>query len=285
MARVMQPNFSYIRYDIPELKGDNYKMWKGRIFLHLGWMDIDYVITKDEPPVTKSFAGIRGLVDQHDKVCDLFKAIEDQFVSSEKALASTFIMKFSFLRLTYVRGACEHIMQMRDIATQLRNFECGPFKTSYNTYKDKWSTNELMTMCFHEEERLAMDVGESAMLTTQGNDKVQANKKGKGKIPAQTEIKKEPKYHFCKKKGSIKKDWVKFQKWLEKKGNPISCVCYESHMVDVVYNTWWIDSSSTIHISYALHGMRNLRKLVGSEQSIYSRNKMAHMSSLFEHAL
>jgi hypothetical protein len=43
-------NFSGIRYDILELKGDNYKMWKKRIFLYLGWMDIDFAIRKDEPP-------------------------------------------------------------------------------------------------------------------------------------------------------------------------------------------------------------------------------------------
>ena len=36
--------------EIPELRGDNYKVWKERILLHLGWMDIDYAIRKDEPP-------------------------------------------------------------------------------------------------------------------------------------------------------------------------------------------------------------------------------------------
>ncbi|PIM97540.1 hypothetical protein CDL12_29989 [Handroanthus impetiginosus] len=94
-------------------------------------MDIDYAIRKDEPPTvtntstpqeialyerwersnrlsvmyikTKISAGIRGSVDQHDKIRDLLKAIDDQFVSSEKALASTLIMKFSSLRLTTIR--------------------------------------------------------------------------------------------------------------------------------------------------------------------------------------
>jgi hypothetical protein len=48
---VLQPtNISDVRYDIPELKGDNYKIWKERVLLHLGWMDIDYAIRKDEPP-------------------------------------------------------------------------------------------------------------------------------------------------------------------------------------------------------------------------------------------
>jgi len=40
------------------------------------------------------------------------------------------------------------------------------FKISYNTHKDKWSINELMTMCVREEERLVMEMSESALLTT-----------------------------------------------------------------------------------------------------------------------
>ncbi|PIN05917.1 hypothetical protein CDL12_21541 [Handroanthus impetiginosus] len=129
-----------------------------------------------------------------------------------------------------------------------------PFKISYNTHKHEWSINELMTVCVQEKERLVRELGDSAMLAMQGKDKVLANKKGKGKMPFQTDIKKEPKCHFCKKKGHIKKDYVKFQKWLEKKGNLISRVCYESNILDV--------------------GMKNPRKPMGSEESIYSGNKM-----------
>ncbi|XP_045802648.1 uncharacterized protein LOC123921980 [Trifolium pratense] len=152
MAGASQPaNFSDIRCDIPELRGDNYKVWKERILLHLGWMDIDYAIRKDEPPAitetstpaaialyerwersnrlsvmfikTKVTAGIRGSVDQHENVRDLLKAIDDQFVTSEKALASTLIMKFSSYRLTSVKGVREHIMKMRDISAQLKKLE------------------------------------------------------------------------------------------------------------------------------------------------------------------
>ena len=46
-------------------------------------------------------------------------------------------------------------------------------------------------------------------------------------------------------------------------------------MVNVNHNTWWIDSGSTIHVSNTLQGMQNLRKLVGSEQCIYSSSKMS----------
>ncbi|RVW76356.1 Retrovirus-related Pol polyprotein from transposon TNT 1-94 [Vitis vinifera] len=44
-----------------------------------------------------------------------------------------------------------------------------PFKISYNTHKDKWSINELMTMCVQEKGRLLMEQGESAMLGKQTN--------------------------------------------------------------------------------------------------------------------
>jgi hypothetical protein len=79
-------------------------------------MDIDYAIRKDEPPAftdtstvvdimlyerwersnrlsmmfikTRISAGIHGSVDQHEKVQDLLKAIDEQFVISNKALAN-----------------------------------------------------------------------------------------------------------------------------------------------------------------------------------------------------
>jgi hypothetical protein len=167
----------------------------------------------------------------------LLKAIDEQFVTSDKALASTLIMKFSSLRFTSVRGVREHIMQIRDIMAQLKKLEVemsesflvhyilntlphqyGPFKISYNTHKDKWSINELMTMCVQEEGRLVKEQGESAMLATREKGESQANQKGKGKMPPPIDIKKDSKCSFCKKKGHMKKECAKFQKWLAYKG-------------------------------------------------------------------
>ena len=168
---------------------------------------------------------------------------------------------------------------MRDITAQLKKLEVNmsesflvhyilntlppqysPFKISYNTHKDKWSINELMTMCVQEEERLVMELGENALVvTTRGKnktDKHQANQKahqqGKDKIPPQADIKKEVRCFFCKRKGHMKKECTKFQQWLEKKGKPTSYVCYESNMVNVNISTWWIDYGSTIHIANSL---------------------------------
>ena len=180
---VIQPaNISDFKCDIPELRGDNYKVWKERVLLHLGWMDIDYAIRKEEPdPIietntaeavclydkwersnrlsvmfikTKISAGIRGSVEQITKVKPLLKAIDEQFETSDKALASTLIMQFSSTKLTGTRGVRDHIMRMRDIAAQLQTLEVtmsdtflvhyilntlpqqySPFKISYNTHR------------------------------------------------------------------------------------------------------------------------------------------------------
>ena len=141
---------------------------------------------------TKISTSICGSIDQHEEDRELLKAIDDQSVTSDKALASILIMKFS--SLTSVKGVREHVMQMRDIVAQLKKLEVEisesflvhyilntllhqyrPFKISYNTHKDKWSIHELMTMCVQEEERLVMALGESAMLETRGKGKYQAN--------------------------------------------------------------------------------------------------------------
>ena len=131
-----------ISLDVPNLDGYNYKVWKERIILQLGCIDIDYAIRKDEPvliePSTpaqvalhecwewsnrlsvmyvkmKICIGIRGSVKQYTNFRALLKAIDEQFITSDKALANTQIIKFSSLRLTSMKGVREHIMNMRDI--------------------------------------------------------------------------------------------------------------------------------------------------------------------------
>ncbi|KAK9741622.1 hypothetical protein RND81_03G117900 [Saponaria officinalis] len=248
-------------------RGVNYKVWKKRVLLHLGWMDIDYTIRKDEPVSitetstpdainlyekwersnrlsimfikTKICASIKGSLEQHTKVKDFIKAIDEQFATSDKALASTLIMYFSSMRHTETKGVRDYIMRMRDIAAQLKTLEVtisdaflvhfilftlppqyAPFKISYNTHKDKWSINELMTMCVQEERRLLMEEGEKVNFTTTSSSKKKNyhyKEKGKGKITADPTIKKESKCHFCKKKGHIQKDCPGFKAWLMKK--------------------------------------------------------------------
>lgn len=51
------------------------------------------------------------------------KAIDAQFESLDKALASTLMGKLSSMKFTSTKGMHEHIMQMRDIATQLNSLK------------------------------------------------------------------------------------------------------------------------------------------------------------------
>ncbi|RVW92077.1 hypothetical protein CK203_037083 [Vitis vinifera] len=78
---------------------------------------------------TKYSVGIRGSIEQHENVRELLKAIDEQFVTSNKALASTLIMMFTSLKLTGIRGVREHVMEMRDIVAQLKKLEGEMFES------------------------------------------------------------------------------------------------------------------------------------------------------------
>ena len=143
--------------NIPKLTCENYKIWIERVLLHLGYMDIDYAIQKDEPPQatdTSTSAAIalyerwersnrlslmfikikinasdRGPIEHHDKVHELLKAIDDQFKSSYNALASTLVTRFSTARLNAVKGVRAHINYIRDIVAQLKTLEVEMFES------------------------------------------------------------------------------------------------------------------------------------------------------------
>ncbi|OIT01053.1 hypothetical protein A4A49_60010, partial [Nicotiana attenuata] len=109
---------------------------------------------------------IRGSIPNSDKVKAHMKSIDEQFVSSDKVLASTLMKRLSSMTFDRSHTVREHIMEMRDIAAKLKSLEVdmsepflvhfilnslsveyGLFKISYNIHKDKWSINELLTMC------------------------------------------------------------------------------------------------------------------------------------------
>jgi hypothetical protein len=179
---------------VPMLNENNFSEWKENLLFYLGCLELDLALHEDEPPaltdtstpleatkherwersnrlslmfmkshVTK---GIRGSIPECKKVTEFMRAIEEQFVSFDKALASTLMKKLSSKTFDRSRSVREHIMEMRDMAAQLKSLEVDisdsflvhfilnslptvytPFKISYNTHKDKWSVNKLLTMC------------------------------------------------------------------------------------------------------------------------------------------
>ena len=49
IAITQTSTYSNIKFEIPKLKGDNYKVWRERVLLHSGSMDFDLASRKDEP--------------------------------------------------------------------------------------------------------------------------------------------------------------------------------------------------------------------------------------------
>ncbi|KAF8411652.1 hypothetical protein HHK36_004210 [Tetracentron sinense] len=97
----------------------------------------------------------------------------------------------------------EYIMEMSHLASKLKSLKLelsedlllhlvlislpahfGQFKVSYNTQKDKWSLNELISHCVQEEERQQRDKTESAHLaSTSQNEKRKKAKEKDGTWP------------------------------------------------------------------------------------------------------
>nr|XP_009795901.1 PREDICTED: uncharacterized protein LOC104242524 [Nicotiana sylvestris] len=247
---------------IPMLSSDNYAEWKEKILLTLGCSDLDLTLRVDEPPIfTESSTpaakanyerwersnhlslmlikvhisqSIRGSIPNSDKAKVYMKAIDGQFVSSDKALANTLMKRLSSMTFDRSRTVRAHIMEMRDIAAKLKSLEVdmsepflvhfilnslpaeyGPFKISYNTHKDKWSINELLTICVQEEEMLKHEIPESVNMVTHSKRNA---KKGKSVFMKKKRTFDKNVCRFCKKKGYWKKDCLKYKKWLEKKG-------------------------------------------------------------------
>ncbi|XP_028053291.1 uncharacterized protein LOC114257714 [Camellia sinensis] len=136
---------------IPFLNGDNFSNWKDKILLTLGCMDLGLALRVDEPPkpmddssTTEKSAydkweqsdrlslmlikshisqSIRGSIPPSDKVKNYMRAIEEQFVSSDKALTSNLMNKLSGMKHNDSRSVRNHIMEMRDIAARLKSLE------------------------------------------------------------------------------------------------------------------------------------------------------------------
>ncbi|GAV57788.1 UBN2_2 domain-containing protein, partial [Cephalotus follicularis] len=124
---------------------------KEKILLILEYMDIDLMLRVDKPPIPMELGmpnektayerwerpnrlslmliksqvnrNTRNSIPDCDKVADDMKSVEEQFVQYDKALASTLMKKLSSIRFDNSKSVREHIMEMRDIAAQLKFFE------------------------------------------------------------------------------------------------------------------------------------------------------------------
>jgi len=99
--------------------------------------------------------------------------VQQFFAKNEKTEASNLLRKLVSMRYKGKENIREYIMEKSHLASKLKSLKLelsedllvhlilislsahfGQFKVSYNTLKDTWSLNELMSHYVHEEERL-----------------------------------------------------------------------------------------------------------------------------------
>lgn len=66
---------------------------------------------------------------------------------------------------------------------------------------------------------------------------------------------------FYKKKGHLKANCKKFKTWFENKkkeqGNVLAYMCYESNLIDVPKDSWWLNSGAIVQVTTSLQGLIN----------------------------
>ncbi|CAL1397367.1 unnamed protein product [Linum trigynum] len=242
----------------------------------------------------------RGSMTENESAKGFLEEIEQYFAKNEKSEASYLLSKLVSMKYKGKGNIREYIMEMSNLASKLKSLKLelsedllvhlvlislpvhfGQFKVSYNTQKDKWSLNELISHCVQEEERQARDRTESAHLASSSQNKI---KKRARDVAEKSSQQKKPKMqtegfpcYFCKKTGHMKKECPKYAVWREKKGELLTLVCSEVNLAFVPMDTWWVDSGATTHISVSLQGCLWSRPPSKNEKFIYvgDGNKVA----------
>ena len=159
--------------------------------------------------------------------------------------------------------------------------EYGPFQMNYNTMKDKWNVHELHGMLIQEEVRLKNQWTHSINFVSHQGVGKKGKKHANGKqrhhnfneSSSQVHKKehKSDKSRFCGKSRHFQKDLI-FKAWIEKKGRPSAFTYVESNLTKVPYNTWWIDSGCTVHVSNTMQGFLTTQIINKNERYVYMGN-------------
>ncbi|XP_025981730.1 uncharacterized protein [Glycine max] len=164
--------------NIPMLNETNFKVWKEAVEIVLGYMDLDLALRTERPTSTP-------------------EASNEYFAKNEKAETSNLLAKLFSKKYKGKSNIREYIMEMSNLASKLKALKLelgedmflhlilislpahfGQFKVSYNTQKEKWSLNELISHCVQKEERLQRDRPESAHLSSTSQNRKRKKNKG-----------------------------------------------------------------------------------------------------------
>ncbi|KAJ9538813.1 hypothetical protein OSB04_031546 [Centaurea solstitialis] len=266
------------------LNGVNYKKWKEDIELMLGILDYDHVLKEDPPPepantATKEVMGIP----ESDIAKVYFASIADKYKVPDKAETGYLMNK-----LIRMRSIRVYILQGIDTSCKLKEMKVevddsflvhlllnslpdqySHLRSLYNTQKERWTLDELITICVQEESEIKSKgkaIAINYMPKFKNKTKRPSNfHKGSSSTPLAKKVKtngkpfknkRELKCFFCKKTGHFKKDCEGFKEWLNKKGNAKHFFSLETTINDSDHS-WWFDTGSPIHI---VNSMQELSK-------------------------
>ncbi|XP_074357897.1 uncharacterized protein LOC141697398 [Apium graveolens] len=169
---------------IPMLNGTNYVRWKENVEIVLGCMDLDLALS------------FRGSIVESTSAKKFLYEIEQYFAKNEKAETSNLLSKLMTMKYKGKGNIREYIIGMSNLAGKLKELKLElsdellvhlvlislppqfrHFLVIYNTQKEKWTLNELISHCVQEEERVLREKTESAHLASSSHDK--KRKRGK----------------------------------------------------------------------------------------------------------
>ncbi|KAK8936095.1 hypothetical protein KSP39_PZI012974 [Platanthera zijinensis] len=282
---------------IEKLTGSNFKKWKSDITFALAMADIEMAMSTDQPAAltatsTQTEKDYYGAWNKSNKIClltmkrsipehllsglpdttiarDFLTAVGQRYKVSSNAEIGTLIQDLFSMRYSGGVGVRDYILKMVYFQTKLQEME---ITLPEALIDEAWKINDLITRCVAEEEKLKKEKTNTALLVV----KTPFKKKKKFKAPFKAQdgqtsgskdagAKKPLSCFFCKKKGHVKNECLKFKAWMEKrgfapKGNPLALVLCESNLIEAPSSSWWLDSGATNHVAYTLQGFIKRRR-------------------------
>ncbi|XP_068657905.1 uncharacterized protein [Aristolochia californica] len=186
---------------IPMLSKTNFKAWKDTMEIVLSCMGLDLALWAEQPisSTDNLNEAFRDSMIESKSGKKFLEEIEQYFAKNEKSEASSLLAKLVSMKYKGKGNIREDVIEMSHLGSKLKSLKlrlsedllvhlvlislpehCGQFKVSYNTQKDKWSLNVLISHCVQEEERQQGDKNESAHLASTS----QYRKKKRGKDTA-----------------------------------------------------------------------------------------------------